>query len=68
VEIKDASSPRLKVLGGSLTARFSKIAPGATVRHVYQVKPLSGGDVHVQPAMIKYRPDSPTGPDVQVCH
>ena len=37
------------------------------MRHVYQVKPLSGGDVHAQPAVVTYRPDSPTGTDVQVC-
>ena len=66
VRIKDASSPRMQILGGSLSANFGKIAPGATVRHIYQVKPLSGGSVLAQPAVITYRPDSPNGSDVQV--
>ena len=36
------------------------------MRHIYHVKPLSGGNVLAQPAVITYRPDSPTGSDVQV--
>jgi len=30
------------------------------------VKPLASGALHAQPAVINYKPDSPTGTDVQV--
>ena len=66
MEVTDTSDSRLELIGGSLRARFEKVAPGATVQHTYSVKPIVSGIVVAQPATVKYKPDSPTGTDVQV--
>jgi len=70
VDLQDILPPAgaFSLLGGSPSAKFDRIAVGATERHAYSVTPKVSGVHKSMPATVTYKPDTPSSTEQQVVY